>query len=412
MKRIYFDHAATTPVDKKVMKAMKPYFSDVFGNPSSLHSFGQEAMKAVDEARDKVAKFLNCDREEVIFTSGATEANNLAIRGVIKIQNSIPSTRDKTQDKFHVITTAFEHPAVLETVKDLEKSGLIEASYVMPEPDGIVKAETIEKEIRDNTILVSVMYVNNEIGTIQPIREIGEMIRKVNAARVARDPSSSRNVGTPQDRLVRFHTDAVQAAQYLEMDVTNLGVDLLSFSGHKIYGPKGIGVLYVKKDVKIKAIQTGGHHEFGLRAGTLNTPLIVGIGRAVEIIKKKDAKKMAELRDYLWLGLQRNISGIKLNGDLVRRVPNNLNVSVVGVEGEALLLGLDMEGIAISTGSACSSGSLEPSHVLMSIGLSHEEAHGSLRITLGKENDKGECDELVKKLTPLVERFRAMAPHL
>jgi len=387
MKRIYFDHAATTPVDKKVMKAMKPYFCDVFGNPSSLHSFGQEAMKAVDEARDKVAKFLNCEREEVIFTSGATEANNLAIRGV--------ASKYQGGGKFHVITTAFEHPAVLETVKDLEKSGVIETTYVNPGVDGIIRVEDIEKEIRDNTILVSVMYVNNEIGTIQPIKEISDAVRKMNDGR---------------PNKILFHTDAVQAGLYCNMKVGELGVDLLSMSGHKIYGPKGIGVLYVKKAVKLKPIQTGGHHEFGLRAGTLNTPLIVGMGKAVELIRKRKIKKIEELRDNLWTALQRNISGIKLNGDMVKRVPNNLNVSVVGVEGEALLLGLDMEGIAISTGSACSSGSLEPSHVLMSIGLSHEEAHGSLRITLGEDNDESECEELVKKLTPLVERFRAMAP--
>jgi cysteine desulfurase len=402
MKRIYFDHAATTPVDKKVMKAMKPYFCDVFGNPSSLHSFGQEAMKAVDESRDKVAKFLNCEREEIIFTSGATEANNLAIRGILK---------SETGNKPHIITTAFEHPAVLETVKDLKKFGLIEVSFVMPGTDGIIKVEDIEKEIKYNTILVSVMYVNNEIGAIQPIAEIGEMIRRKNGERSRRDPSSSRSVGTPRDDIpLLFHTDAVQAVNYCEMDVKKLGVDLLSMSGHKIYGPKGIGVLFVRKGTKIKSIQTGGHHEFGLRAGTLNTPLIVGFGKAVEMIKKRNIKKIAELRDKFWTDLQKNISDIKLNGDMAKRVPNNLNVSILGVEGEALLLGLDMEGIAISTGSACSSGSLEPSHVLMSLGLSHEEAHGSLRITFGKENNKKECDEFIEKLIPLVERFRKMAP--
>jgi cysteine desulfurase len=299
----------------------------------------------------------------------------------------------------------------LETVKDLEKSGLIEASYVMPQENGVIKAEDIEKEIKDNTILISVMYVNNEIGTIQPIKEIGEMIKRKREERERRDSSVSASRRIPRNDIpLFFHTDAVQAALYCQMNVDELGVDLLSMSGHKIYGPKGIGVLYVKKDLKIKAVQTGGHHEFGLRAGTLNTPLIVGLGRAIELIKKRKAQKIAELRDQLWTKLQRNISGLKLNGELAQRVPNNLNVSVVGVEGEALLLGLDMEGIAISTGSACSSGSLEPSHVLMSIGLSHEEAHGSLRITLGEDNDESECEELVKKLTPLVERFRQMAP--
>jgi len=416
--KIYFDHSATTPVDKRVLEVMLPYFSEKFGNPSSVHSFGQEAMKAVDEARQKAADFLGCAPEEIIFTSGATEADNLAILGTVNfVTPSFSSDKSglKAGDTAavtnpHIITTAFEHPAVLETCKHLEKKG-VEVSYVKPNTDGIISVADIEKEIRDNTILVSVMYVNNEIGTIQPIREIGELVKKINTERMTREPSSPDiRQGRRDDILIGFHTDAVQATLYENMNVSELGVDLMSISGHKIYGPKGIGILYVKKGTKLKNIQHGGHHEFGLRPGTLNTPLIVGIGQALELIKNRDNKKIKNLRDYLWTELQKNISDLKLNGNWEKSVPGNLNVSVSGVEGEAMLLGLDLEGIAVSTGSACSSGSLEPSHVLMALGMSHEQAHGSLRVTLGEENTKEECDQLIKILKPLVEKFRNMAP--
>ncbi len=403
MKRIYFDHAATTPVDKKVMKAMKPYFCNIFGNASSLHGFGVEAEKAVAQARKNVADFLSCSPAEIIFTSGATEANNLALMGMI-FGHSQPGK------KLHIITTAFEHPAVLEVCKHLGKINMAEVSYVKPEKDGVILVENIQQEIKENTTLISVMYANNEIGTIQPIKEIGEMVRKVNVERVRRDSSPRHNIGARNDIPLIFHTDAVQAALYCEMDVKKLGVDLLSLSGHKIYGPKGVGALYVKKGTPLTPVQFGGHHENGLRPGTLNVPSIVGLGKAVELIAKRDHQKIKKLRDYLWENLQKNITQIRINGNWEKRVPNNLNVSFAGVEGEALMLGLDLAGIAVSTGSACSSGSLEPSHVLMAIGLSHEEAHGSLRITLGKENTQKECDELIKKLIPLVERFRKMAP--
>ena len=417
MSEIYLDHSATTPVDKRVLEAMLPYFSEKFGNASSVHSFGQEAMQAVDEARQKAADFLGCVPEEIIFTSSATEADNLAILGVVNVTPSFSSDKSglKAGDTAavtnpHIITTAFEHPAVLETCKHLEKKG-VEVSYVKPNTDGIISVADIEKEIRDNTILVSVMYVNNEIGTIQPIREIGELVKKINTERMTREPSSPDiRQGRRDDILIGFHTDAVQATLYENMNVSELGVDLMSISGHKIYGPKGIGILYVKKGTKLKNIQHGGHHEFGLRPGTLNTPLIVGIGQALELIKNRDNEKIKNLRDYLWTELQKNISDLKLNGNWEKSVPGNLNVSVSGVEGEAMLLGLDLEGIAVSTGSACSSGSLEPSHVLMALGMSHEQAHGSLRVTLGEENTKEECDQLIKILKPLVEKFRNMAP--
>ena len=384
--KIYLDHAATTSLDKQVLKAMQPYFCDIFGNASSLHSFGQEANKGVEDARGKVADFLSCNTDEIVFTSGATEADNLAILGTI-FANRYPK-------KLHIITSAIEHPAILETCKYLEKNS-IEVSYVKPQSNGIVPVEDIQKEIKDNTLLISIMYVNNEIGTVQPIDAIGELVRKVNVKR---------------ENKIYFHTDAVQAAGYFEMDVEKLGVDLISISGHKIYGPKGVGVLYVKKGTPLKNIQHGGHHEFGLRPGTLNTPLIVGMGKAVELIKTRDNQQIKNLRDNLWQQIQNKIQNVKLNGDLDRRAPNNLNISFSGVEGEAMLLGLDLESIAISTGSACSSGSLEPSHVLMSIGLTHEQAHGSLRITLGKDNTQEELDYFVRKLVKVVTKLRQMAP--
>lgn len=383
--KIYLDHSATTPVDKEVLKTMEPYFSDTFGNASSLHSFGQAGAKAVEDAREKIAKFLNCQPDEIIFTSGATESDNLAIQG------SVWGIKDA-----HIITTAIEHPAVLEACEMFKKHGF-EVSYVRPQSNGIIKVEDIKKEIKDNTVLISVMYVNNEIGTIQSVKEIGDMIKKINSSRESR---------------IHFHTDAVQAVNYCEMDVKKLGVDLLSISGHKIYGPKGIGALYVKKGTKIKNIQHGGHHEQGIRPGTLNVPGVVGLGKAIELIASRDNSKLKELRDYCWQKIQDKISDVKLNGDLENRVPNNLNISFNGVEGEALMLDLDLNGIAISTGSACSSGSLEPSHVLTAIGLSHEDSHGSLRITLGKDNTKDEIDYFVEKLIASVEKFRKIAPEI
>ncbi|MFH1456870.1 MAG: cysteine desulfurase family protein [Patescibacteria group bacterium] len=375
--KIYLDNAATTQVDKEVFKAMEPFFCDIYGNASSLHSFGQEALKAVEEARNKIAKFLNCDVDEIIFTSGATEANNIAILGSVESGG-------------HVITSAIEHPAVLETCTSLEKNN-IEVDYIKPDSSGIINVGDIKNKIKDNTKLISIMYANNEIGTIQDIKKIGELIKNI-------------------DKNILFHTDAVQAANYLDLDVKKLNVDLLSFSGHKIYGPKGIGVLYVNKKIKINKIQHGGHHENNLRPGTLNVPGIVGLGKAVELIQNRDNKKIKELRDYLWKSIQKKISGISLNGGLDNRLPNNLNINVSGVEGEALLLGLDIEGVAISTGSACSSNSLKPSHVLSAIGVSTEDSHGALRITLGKNNTRDEIKYFIKKLYGLVARFRDMAP--
>ena len=384
MNKIYFDHSATTPIDKKVLKAMKPFLSNKFGNASSLHSFGQEANQIVEESRKSIAKFLNCSSDEIIFTSGATEANNLAIMGLV------PWT-----EKIHIITSAIEHPSVLEVCKHLEKTGHAEVSYIKPNSNGIIEIEKVKNAIQENTKLISTMYANNEIGTIQPIQEIGNLISEINANR---------------EKQILFHTDAVQAINYLNSDIQKLKVNLLSFSGHKIYGPKGIGVLFVKNKTQISPITFGGHHEKGLRSGTLNVASIVGIGKAVKLISSRNNSKISELKNYCWKEIQEKIPNAKLNGDLEKRVSNNLNISFTGVEGEALLLDLDLVGIAVSTGSACSAGTLEPSHVLTSIGLSHEDSHGSLRITFGKDNNKKQVDALIKKLILSVEKFRKMSP--
>ena len=395
MKRIYLDHAATTPVDEKVMKKMLPYFSEKFGNASSLHSFGMEASEAVEGARQIAADFFGADeKEEIIFTSGATEANNLAIKGVVRKYYADPKNKGK---KPHVITTVFEHHCVLHAVESLEKEGLIEATYIKPQKDGTIKATAVEKAIKENTILISVMYVNNEIGTVQPIAQIGKIIKKRN------------------DKLkIIFHTDATQAVNYFDCNVKNLGVDMLSMSAHKIYGPKGVGLLYVKKNTPIKVIQDGGAQEMNLRAGTLNSVGIIGLGEAIKGIKntKKRNLEIEKLRNHLIEKILKEIPKTKLNGSKIKRSPNNINISFSDVEGESLLIMLDAAGIAVSTGSACSSGSLAPSHVLMSLGLKAEEAHGSLRLTLGKHTTKKELDETVRVLKKVIADLRKISGNI
>jgi len=391
IKKIYLDHAATTPTDKRVLDAMLPYFSDKFGNAMSLHSFGRDAEEAVDEAREIVANFLQAKSSEIIFLSGATEANNLAIRGVVK------SFWSKHKKKPHIITTAFEHHCVLEACEALENEGLAEITYLKPNKEGIVKPEDIEKAIKDNTVLISVMYVNNEIGTVQPIQAIGKLIKNINS-----------QISNRKSQIL-FHTDATQAVNYFDCDVKKLNLDLLSFSGHKIYGPKGIGVLYVKKMIPIRRILDGGEQEGRLRPGTHNVPGIVGLAKAISLINKKDYQKIQKLRDYLIKKVLREIPETKLNGSKKMRSPNNANFSFANVEGESLLLSLDMEGIACSTGSACSSGTLWPSHVLLAIGKKAEEAHGSLRVTLGKDTSKKEIDIFVSKLKKIILNLRKIS---
>jgi len=391
MSNIYLDNSATTSVDTQVLDAMLPYFSNKFGNASSVHSFGQEARAAIDNARYKIAEFLNCKSTEIIFTSGGSESDNLAIKGILEASEI---------EKPHIITLAFEHHAILETVKELESDEKIEATFIRPNCDGIIEIAEIEKAIKENTILVSVMYVNNEIGTVQPIRAIGQMIEKRNKDR---------------RQKMYLHTDAVQAAEYFDMNVDYLHVDLLTMTAHKIYGPKGVGLLYIRSGVPIKHQIVGGGQEYKKRAGTENVASIVGFGKAVEIIQKSKLKnqnynsKLESLRDKLIDGLLQ-ISNSFLNGSRKDRSPANANISFINAEGEAILLNLDMEGIAVSTGSACTSGSLEPSHVLISMGLKPEQCHGSIRFTLGRSTTEEEIDKVLEVLPPIIEKLRKMSP--
>ena len=384
MKRIYLDYAATTPVHPDVLKAMLPYFHEGFGNPSSIHACGQEAKRAVEEARTSVARLISAEAEEICFTSGGTEADNFALEGVAFADEKKGS---------HIITTAIEHHAILETCKFLEKRGF-KVTYLPVDKYGMVDPDDVKKAITPQTILISVMHANNEIGTIQPLAEIGKIAREAG---------------------VYFHTDAVQTVGHIPIDVNALGVDLLSTSAHKLYGPKGIGALYIRKGTRIAPFMHGGGQERGRRAGTENVPGIFGFGKAAEIAlpeMNEEAARLTELRDEFIAELQTRIDDIHLNGHPVKRLPNNVNVSISFVEGEAMLLNLDMAGICASTGSACSSGNLEPSHVLLATGCSHERAHGSLRFTLGKWTTGEELEKVLDVLPPIVTKLRAMSPLL
>lgn len=382
MKRIYLDYAATTPCDPQVLKAMEPYFFEKFGNPSSIHSFGQEAKGAIEEAREKLASFLGAKADEIIFTSGGTESNNFAVQGVAYAQANKGN---------HIITTAIEHHAITETCKFLEKRGF-KVTYVGVDKNGLVSPADIKKAITDKTILVSVMHANNEIGTIQPIAEIGKIAKELN---------------------IYFHTDAIQTTGHIPTNVNDLNIDLLSLSAHKFYGPKGVGALYVRKGTRIERFLHGGDQEKGRRASTHNTPGIVGLGKAIELCLDKmqdEAEFQMRLRDRLIKEIQEKISDVYLNGHPQQRLPNNVNVSIKYIEGESILLNLDMLGIAASTGSACTSTSLEPSHVLLAIGLPHEIAHGSLRLTLGRWTKEEDVSYLLEHLPAVVEKLRQMSP--
>jgi cysteine desulfurase len=379
--KVYMDHAATTPVDPRVVEAMEPFFSEKYGNPSSLYTLGQEAREAVEEARSRVAKLLNGNRESVIFTSGGTESNNLALKGVA-IAN-----RKKGR---HIITTKIEHHAVLEPCEWLAKQGF-EVTYLPVDKYGLVTPSSLEQALRKDTILVSIMHANNEIGTIEPIAELGEIVKEHGAY---------------------FHTDAVQTYGKIPVDVQELNVDLLSLSSHKIYGPKGVGALYVRKGVRLDPLLHGGGHEFRKRSGTENVPGIVGLGKAAEIAGKEmkaEARKLIRLRDRLIKGALA-IENSRLNGHPHKRLPNNANFVFLFVEGESLILELDFYGIAANTGSACSSKTLEPSHVLSAIGLKPEETHGSLRLTLGRQNTGEEVDYVLEVLPKVVDRLRQISP--
>lgn len=390
MKRIYLDHAATTPTHPEVLAEMRPYFSERFGNPSSIHSFGQEARAAVEKAREQVAGLIGGSVQEIVFTSGGTESDNFALHGAL-IANM--SKGD------HIITSAIEHHAVLETCKFLEKHGA-QVTYLPVDKYGLVDPQDVGKAITDKTILVSVMHANNEIGTIEPIEEISKILN---------DRRGTKDEG----RKIYFHTDAVQTVGGIPVDVNKLGVDLLSISSHKLYGPKGVGALYIKKGTRIAPFLRGGGQERNRRATTENVPGIVGFGKACELARLElDAriKHLLPLRDKLLKGIMARIPDVLLNGHPDKRLPKNVDVTVKYVEGESMLLNLDMAGIAVSTGSACSSGSLEPSHVLIATGISPELAHGSVRFTLGRSTTEADIDYVLEVFPKIVEKLRKMSP--
>ncbi|TET17504.1 MAG: cysteine desulfurase NifS [Dehalococcoidia bacterium] len=384
MKRIYLDYAATTPTHPEVVKAMLPYFTGSFGNPSSLYSCGQEAKGAIQEVRVRVAELIGARDEEIVFTSGGTEADNFALKGVAY-------ANEKKGD--HIITSSIEHHAVIETCKFLERRRF-SVTYLPVDEYGLVDPDDVRRAITNKTILISVMHANNEMGTIEPIAEIGRI---------------AKGAG------IYFHTDAVQTAGHIPVDVNELEVDLLSISAHKLYGPKGVGALYIRKGTKLIPFMHGGEQERRRRASTENVPGIVGFGRAVELAQQEmseEAERLTYLRDQLIKGLLERIDHIRLNGHPQKRLPNNVNVSVDYVEGESMVLNLDLEGICASTGSACSSSSLEASHVLLAIGLSHEQAHGSLRFTLGKWTSEEDIGRVLEVLPQIVAKLRAMSPLL
>jgi cysteine desulfurase len=381
MKRIYMDHSATTPLDPQVLQAMLPFFVEKFGNASSLHSFGLEAKEALEDSRERVAKLLGADPEEIVFTSGGTESDNLALKGTARRNRELGR---------HIITTQMEHPAILETCRKLEKEGY-EVTYLPVTSEGLVEPAALEASIRPDTILISVMHANNEVGTVQPIEEIGCIAA---------------------EKGIYLHSDAVQSVGKIPTNVNALGVDLLSLSAHKLYGPKGVGALYIRRGTKIESIVQGGGHERGLRSGTENIPGIVGLGRAAERCRERmdaDGQKLTELSARLAGEVLEKIKDAWVNGSMKRRLPGSLNFGFKYVEGESLLLFFDSKGIAVSTGSACSSHKLEPSHVLLSLGLKPEECHGSLRITMGRSNTKEEVDYVASCIVEAVDRFRGIS---
>lgn len=383
MRRVYLDHSATTPVDPEVAKLMMTYYTEKFGNPSSVHSFGREAKEALETAREQVAKLLGAQASEITFTSGGTEADNLAILGTAQ------AGRNKGK---HIITSAVEHHAVLETCEYLEKNGF-ELTIIPVNEEGLLSAQDVEKAIRPDTILITIMHANNEVGAIQPIAEIGKIAR---------------------DKGITFHVDAVQSFGKIPIDVKAMNVDLMTVSSHKIYGPKGVGALYIRKGVKIVPLVHGGGQEKKRRSGTENTPGIIGFGKACEIAGERmeqEALREGKLRDKLLKGILDRIDYVKVNGPIgENRLPGNLNVSIQFIEGEALLLSLDMLGIAASSGSACTSGSLDPSHVLLAMGMPHEIAHGSLRLSFGRQNTEEDVDYVLEQLPKIVDRLRMMSP--
>ncbi len=383
MKRIYIDHAATTLTDSRVVKAMEPYFIQKYGNPNSIHSFGQEAREAVEEAREKIAHLIGANPSEIIFTGGGTESDNFAIKGIAWANQKKGN---------HIITSKIEHHAVLHSCQFLEKHGF-RVTYLPVDKYGLIDPDDVKKAITDQTILVTIMHANNEIGTIEPIKEIGKVVKEAG---------------------IYFHTDSVQTVGHIPIDVNDIGVNMLSMSGHKFYGPNGVGVLYLRKGTKIVTLIDGGAQEKNRRAGTENVAGIVGMGKAAELAEKRlvqgEEDKIIKLRDRLIKDIAEKIDHVYLNGHPTKRLPGNANFCFEFIEGESMLLNLDMEGVAASSGSACTSGSLEPSHVLLAIGLLPEIAHGSLRLTLGKDNTDEEVEYVIGILPKIIEKLRALSP--
>jgi len=383
MRRVYLDNNATTPIDPEVFEAMRPYLVEHYGNASSIHWFGQQARTAIEAAREKVARLINARSSEVIFTSGGTESDNAAIFGIVEAARS---------ESKHVITSSIEHHAVLHCAKALEKRG-VNVSYLRAGSDGIVDPADVERAIRPDTVLISVMHANNELGTVQPLEEIG---------RIAREHD------------IYFHTDAVQSTGKIPVDVEKLGVDLLSLSAHKFHGPKGVGALYIRKGTILRPLLYGGHHERDRRPGTENVAGIVGLGQAAEMARlhlEETARRVGNLRDRLENGILGRIPSTVVNGDRERRLPTTTNISFDYIEGEGFVIALDLRGVACSTGAACSSGSVEPSHVLTAIGRTADQARSSIRFSLSRFNTNEDIDFTLDMLPPVVERLRSLSPH-
>jgi cysteine desulfurase len=382
MKKIYMDHNATTPVHPEVLAAMLPYYKELYGNASSVHSFGREARVAMEEVRERLAEFIGAKTREIIFTSGGTESDNFAIEG---------AAFENAKNGKHIITSAIEHHAVLNTCKHLETHGF-EVTYLGVDRYGIVDPEAVREAVRDDTILITIMHANNEIGTIEPISEIGKIA---------------------EEKGVIFHTDAAQTLGKIPVNVDELNVDLLSISAHKLYGPKGVGALYIRRGTKVEPLVRGGHHERNRRAGTENVPGIVGFGKAIELASRDmedERKRLWNLTEKLKDGLQDRLEYVYPNSHPTSRLPNTMNISFEFLEGESIILNLDMKGVAVSTGSACTSGSLEPSHVLTALGLPPATAQGAIRFSLGRANTEADVDYVLDELPPIIERLRSMSP--
>ncbi len=421
MSNVYLDHAATTPLDPRVLEAMLPYLKENFGNPSSFHSVGKEVKDALDDARTRMATILHVRADELVFTSGGTESDNLAVLGFCRANRpstalrSAQEVREHTpaqEVRGHIIVSAFEHHAVLEAAMHLEKKEGFEVTYLSPDHDGLISVDQVMSAIRPDTLLVSIMYANNEIGTIQPIAEIGNAIQKYRADATKVAVNSGFKATSVASGPI-FHSDACQATGFLDVDVEKLHVDMMTFNGSKMYGPKGVGALYVRRGLKLQPLQFGGTQEKSLRPGTENVAGIIGMAKALELVqadREQESQRLTVLRDTLIAGIRERIPKVRLNGHTTRRLPNNVNISFMDIEGEAFILYLDAAGIYASTGSACTSTTLDPSHVILSLGLPYEVAHGSVRFSLGHSTTMKDIEYVLETIPPLVAKLRALSP--